>query len=372
MTIAVLMPMSEQRGGGELMFTELLKHGRQGDIRWVAVFFNEGHIVDEVREMGIETIILSPGRLRQVFKFVSAVRRLAAILRNENVDLVFSWSAKPHLYGSLAAKMTGVQSAWYQLGYPTENHLSTLDRVATALPAQAVVTLSKAGAEAQQKLWPSRDTPLVYPSVQLDRFDPSKLPTPAEARDQIGLPADGPLIGIVGRLQRWKGMHTLVAAAPIILESHPDARFVIVGGKHDMEAEYEAEVRNQIDSLGLVDRITMAGFQRDVPLWTQAMDVVVHASNREPFGIVVIEAMALGKPMVAGDAAGPQEIITEDVNGLLAPYDDHARLAEQIIRYLDDPAFAARVGAAARERALDFSPEHYARELTATLKKLAA
>ncbi len=87
----------------------------------------------------------------------------------------------------------------------------------------------------------------------------------------------------------------------------------------------------------------MAGAQTNIPEWMQAMDVMVHASDREPFGIVVLEAMALGKPLVAGAEGGPREIITEGVNGLLTPYDDAPALAQAIARYLNDPEWAERL-----------------------------
>jgi glycosyltransferase involved in cell wall biosynthesis len=122
-------------------------------------------------------------------------------------------------------------------------------------------------------------------------------------------------------------MHVLVDAAPALLAAHPDAHVVIVGGRHEMEARYEADLFAQIDRLGLKERVIMAGFQTNVPEWMQAMDIIVHASDNEPFGIVVIEAMALGKPVVAGNAAGPTEIITEGVDGILTPYGDAQRLA---------------------------------------------
>jgi glycosyltransferase involved in cell wall biosynthesis len=116
--------------------------------------------------------------------------------------------------------------------------------------------------------------------------------------------------------------------------------------------------------------VTFAGFQRNIPEWMQAMDVVVHASDHEPFGIVIIEAMALAKPVVAGDAGGPQEIITDGVNGLLAPFGDHRALARQVLKYLDEPAFARDVGQAARRRALDFTPAKYAERFLENLYRL--
>ena len=100
------------------------------------------------------------------------------------------------------------------------------------------------------------------------------------------------------------------------------------------------------------------------------MDVVVHASDNEPFGIVVIEAMALGKPLVAGSRGGPSEVITDGLNGLLAPFGDAPALATAVLRYLDDPAFAAACGARARARAADFTEERYAANLVQAIRDL--
>jgi len=242
--------------------------------------------------------------------------------------------------------------------------------MATALPAKCIFTLSEFGSEGQSNLWPTRPTQLVYPSVNLEKFNPATLPSPSEARRRLGLPTDGPLIGIVGRLQRWKGIHVFVDAMARITKSHPKAHGVVVGGQHDLEPEYANVVARRVDDHGLNDIVTLAGYQSNVPLWMQAMDIVVHASDHEPFGIVVIEAMALGKPVVAGDAGGPPEIITEEENGLLAPYGNADALARQIGRYLDDPDFAAEVGKAARDRALDFSPKRYVERFIQALRDL--
>lgn len=370
MKVAILMPMATQRGGGELMLWQLMQHGRGQGIEWHVIFLERGPLVAEFERLGVSTSVVETGRLRHVLQYVRAVLRIARIVRREDADLVFSWSGKPHLYGSPAAWLAGRPAAWYQLGFPFGRHLSWMDRVATLLPAEAVVTLSEAGSRGQAQLWPSRSTELVYPSVDLRRFDPDQLPPPAAARERLGLPQDGPLVGIVGRLQRWKGIHVLIKAMPRILASYPKAHAVVVGGKHALEPDYPAALRNLIAAHGLERSITLAGYQENVPLWTQAMDVVVHASDNEPFGIVVIEAMALGKPVVAGDAAGPREIITEDENGLLAPYGDAEALARQVLRYLDDPSFADCMASAARQRALDFAPEQYAQHFTQTLRSL--
>lgn len=124
--------------------------------------------------------------------------------------------------------------------------------------------------------------------------------------------------------------------------------------------------------LGLGDVVIFAGFQVDASRWMQAMDIIVHASDREPFGIVVIEAMALGKPVVAGAAGGPAEVITPGVDGLLAPFGDAKALAQALLRYLDDPALAARCAVGAARRARDFSATRYASAFTDAVLDLLA
>jgi glycosyltransferase involved in cell wall biosynthesis len=146
-------------------------------------------------------------------------------------------------------------------------------------------------------------------------------------------------------------------------------RAVIVGAPHETEPAYAIELRAQTAALGLDDVVTFAGFQSNVPEWMQAMDVFVHASEHEPFGIVVIEAMALGKPVIAGSEGGPSEVITDGENGLLVPFGDAGSLAKAIVRYLDDHAFASRLGAAARARAAVFDDRTYAANVIAALRE---
>ncbi len=365
MKVAILMPLAEQRGGAEQLLRLFLRHAPGTPDRWPLVFFEEGSLVEEARAQGYPVQVLWAGRLRQPVRYWQTVRALARMFRQEGITLVLSWMSKAHLYGGIAARLAGIPALWFQHGIPTLD--SWMDRWITRVPAVGVLACSQAAAEAQQQLRPVRQTAVVYPAADLTAFDPDRLPAPTEARRQLGLPEKGPLIGMVGRLQRWKGMHTLVQAMPRILEKHPEARALIVGGRHDLEPDYESWLRTLIVQLGLSDRVWLAGFQANVPLWMQAMDVVVHASDREPFGLVVVEAMALGKPVVAGAEGGPREILTEGIDGLLAPYGDAEALAHQVLRYLDDPAFAQKVGEAARRRARDFSPKVFAQRLVEVL-----
>ena len=355
--VLVVMPLGEQLGGGEMMFRQLMQHGRGRGVEWIAVFTRDGPMVAETRASGIETHLIPAGRMRELGRRWRATRAIAALARERQVSMIFGWMASAQLLAGPAAWLADIPAAWYQVGLPRPDWL---DRVATWIPARGIVVLSQEVAAAQARLRPGRPQRLVYPGASLERFDAVRGESPAAIRASFGLPSAGPLIGIVGRLQRWKGMHTAIAAMAKVRARHRDAHLVIVGGRHDPEPRYEGDLRALAQRQGAGSAVTFAGFQADVPRWMQAMDVVVHASDREPFGIVVVEAMALGKPVVAGAEGGPAEIITAGVDGQLAPFGDADALADRITRFLDDPAFATRCGASARRRAADFSAERYA------------
>lgn len=364
--VLVVMPLATPRGGAEINFRQLLLHGRGRGVEWIVVFLRDGPMVAEARALGLDVRVVPSGRFRNIATRIGAIRRIARIATSQKADLVFGWMVAGQLTAGAAALLAGKPGVWFQAGTPRPDWL---DRVSTLLPARGVIVVSRAAAAAQARVWPVRRQWLVYPGASLGSFDPARLPSPAAMRARLGLPADGPLIGMAGRLQRWKGMHVFVAAVAQIRATHPGVHAVIVGGTHETEPKYGAELRAQVHALGLDGALTLAGFQPNVAEWMQAMDVFVHASDREPFGIVVVEAMALGKPVVAGAGGGPAEIITDGENGLLAPYGDAGSLARAVTRYLDDRALAARVGAAARARAAVFDDRTFADNIIAALRE---
>jgi glycosyltransferase involved in cell wall biosynthesis len=359
--IMVLMPLAVQRGGGELMFLDLIEHGRDLDVDWFVVFTSDGPMVETVRNWGVEAVVVPAGRIRQPHRVVSTVIKLRRLIRQSGADTVISWIAKTHLYGGLAAVLADIPSIWYQLGLPDPPSMQ--ERLATVVPASGILTCSETARLAQQKVWPHRAVRAVNPGVRLDHFDPDKLPSPLECRRQLGLPPRGPLIGIVGRLQRWKGMHYLIEAMPAVLRDHPDAHCVIVGGKHEYEPNYPDSLRRQVAEADLQRHITFAGMQHNIPTWMQAMDVIVHASDKEPFGIVVVEAMAMAKPVAATNTAGPAEIISHGIDGWLWTPGDARSLSSAILKLLGDRDLRQAIGHAARHKAAAFSSRTFARRV---------
>ena len=136
---------------------------------------------------------------------------------------------------------------------------------------------------------------------------------------------------------------------------------MLVGGRHELAASYGDALHAQAAGLGYDGHVRLVRHQDHPEDWIQAMDVFVHTSYDEAFGIVVIEAMALGKAVVASDEGGPTEIITPGVNGLLSPYGDAPALADAILRLLGDERLRRQMGLAAAQRAQEFTVQGYAR-----------
>jgi glycosyltransferase involved in cell wall biosynthesis len=187
-------------------------------------------------------------------------------------------------------------------------------------------------------------------------------------------PANGHVrVGIVGRLAPWKGQDVFLAAAERLAPRFPDARFVLAGSALFGEHDFEGELRRRAESGPLRGRVEFLGFCDDVWSVYRDLDVAVHASTlAEPYGNVVLEAMASRTPIVAAAAGGPLELVEHGRNGLLVPPGDADALAATLDRLLRDPDERRRLGRAGREHVeRNFSLERDARRLEELYRRLA-
>ncbi len=188
---------------------------------------------------------------------------------------------------------------------------------------------------------------------------------PAEVRSALGLDPDAVVIGMVGNIKAWKGQEILVQAMDRIRRACPAARCVLVGDTSPADLEYEHAVRQLVSSLGLQQHVIFAGFQRNVTDFLLAFDVVVHASVLpEPFGRVILEAMACRKPVIGSRAGAIPEIIEEGVTGLTFPPGDPQALAEAIADVIRNRERARELGENGYHRLVERF--HIARNIEAT------
>ncbi len=368
----LVSPFSDQAGGAELSLMHLLA-GRDVDgVSWSLAVPREGDVSAAARGAGLPIQLLGEARIRQVGRYASGIARLRRFCRRQRADLVLSWMPHSHWWGLPAGVLAGVPTAWFQKDRALPDRRTT--RWTAALPCRGILANSVYTAKLQAEMSPKRPIHVVPSGVDVGRFDPDRLPSPGDCRRGLGLPADGPLIGIVGRLQAWKGIATVVKALPQVRRDHPAARLVVVGGPHGSEPGHLDELRAMAKKAGIADAVTFTGAvpHGDVPRYMQACDVLVHASRLEPFGIVVIEAMALGKPIVAANSGGPRYTVTDGVDGMLAPFGDADMLARQLSKLLPGGAEVEAMRRRARETAASYDIGVFRRRMASAVRDIVA
>ena len=179
-------------------------------------------------------------------------------------------------------------------------------------------------------------------------FDPamSHVTTPPrEMRSAYGIPDDAPTVVMVGNFKAWKGQDTVVRAIHRVHHAYPRIRCVFVGDTAAADRAYEHSIRTLVSSLELGPAVIFAGFQRNVADFLAMADIVVHASTLpEPFGRVLLEAMACRKPVVGTAAGGVVEIVQDGHTGLTFPPGDAERLAAILTDLISEPGRARRLG----------------------------
>jgi len=229
---------------------------------------------------------------------------------------------------------------WWQHAIPRR---SWLDSSATLLPAAAIGCTSQTAADAQARLFPSRRTFAVAAGAPV--------PAPNVGPGPLQLPAGPPIVGVVGRLQAWKGQDRLLRAQAILRDRGHPMRLVIVGGDSwGLSPEYASSLVPLVRELGLSDAVTMTGEVPDAGPYVEQMDILVNASDPEPFGIVILESMARGVAVVAVNSGGPAEFVLDRVTGMLARSGAPEDLADALEPLLASPELRARLGEAGRER----------------------
>lgn len=365
----LLVNPSPIRGGAEEMLAAFLRGFDPARIDADVACLSPGPFPDELVAAGHSVHLIDAGRMRQVKRYGRAVGALARLARG--YDVVCSWQVKGHYYGTLAARIARRPAIWWDHGIrPKRGEQSSFagGTIPKAMPVRLVLTSSRAAAARHARAI------AIHPGIDVERFAAARPAHRDAMRASFGVAPDAPLIGIVGRLQPWKGQHVFLRAAARIADAHPGALFVIAGDAiGGFSAGYPAELRAFAAELGLESRVIFAGARDDVPAVLAALDVFVHASIEEPFGIVIVEAMAAGLPVIATRGGGVPEIVTDGIDGYLVECGNDEEMAARITTLLTDPAIASRLAAAGQARARTaFSAARMLDEFTGVLERFAA
>jgi glycosyltransferase involved in cell wall biosynthesis len=343
--------------GGQLIALELARGARdRGDVVSFVSPAN-GPFAERAREQGFAVELVDVGRTYRI----DGLLRLVRLLRRERADVLHTHT--------LAAANALARAAGQLARVPVVSHLHIANHFrpatrallagldnATARFAAALVAVSEdTRSDYEEQGYPHRIR-VVYNGVAPAIADANGL------RDELSIPADAPLIAEVGRLCDVKGQRELIDAVAQI----PGARAVLVGADLEQGGAYEQLLRKRADELGVTDRIVFAGYRDDAARVVAAADVLALPSWTEGLPLVVLEAMALGRAVVATTVGGTPELVSEGETGLLVPPRDVEALTAALRRVLDDDDLRRRLGDAGKRRVAErFSSEAMTRDVLA-------
>jgi glycosyltransferase involved in cell wall biosynthesis len=284
-----------------------------------------------------------------------AIRQLARWLDETEVDLVHShysrdlWTIVPALALSrrvplILTKHIGTQKpkrdALHRWIYGQVNHVIAI----SAVIRQNIIATHPIAAERVS---------VVHHGVDLSRFTPDENVRFA-ARQELGLAPEHLVLGIIGRLQISKGYLEFLDVARRLVNEIPQARFLLIGEASRGESSEAQRILGKIREWQLEKVVHVLGFRRDIPRWLNAMDIFVFPSHAEAFGLVLIEAMAMAKPVVSSKGDGVLDIVRDGDTGLLVPPRDVESLHTAVLSLAQNAAQRLAMGQRGREHVLKF------------------
>jgi len=340
----------------------------------------EGRLAQMARILSLDVHIIpfeinvftaNPLRLwHQAHVLARTVLWLARVIHQGKYDLVHINSHRIGLACTLAARLTGVPIIWHihEIYQTTPMRRRIIVGLVRHLP-DAIVAVSDAVAT---QLTPCSKLRRIYNGI-----DASAYAAQADwkaVRREFNFGPQDVVVGCMGRLSAQKGQNIFLQAASLVAAMHPEARFLVVGDEALGEAGFRARLEALTGELGLNGRVFFAGYRSDAASVLAAMDLFVHPTViPDSLPMVILETMALGKPVVATATGGTPELVEEGRTGLLVPAGDAAALAQSIHRLLAHPGLAQRLGKVGRRRAEErFSWRNHIQQLESLYQQLTA
>ena len=317
----------------------------------------------------------TPRALAEMALAAAQVRRIA---RREGSEIVHANSVRTGILAGLARARAATVVHVRDCLPPGVASTATLRLIGAA--ATAVVANSRYTASSLGSLVPAERVHVVHNGIDLQRWSPGRIDRD-RARAALGRAGERALLlGVVAQLTPWKGQDTAVQALGMLCREGVDAHLLLVGSakfrspaaRYDTQG-YVRRLERLVAENGLTDRVSWLGEREDVAALVRALDVVLLPSWEEPFGRAVLEALALGVPVVATDVGGPREIITDGREGLLRPPRDPRAWAQAIGVLAGDDQLRERMGGLGRRRVQQaFTLDQHVRSVVALYEQAAA
>jgi len=323
-------------GGGEKSLFYTVEKLDKNRFQPLVLCNNIGSLTSELKKSNIKVTIFTLGVAKKLWGFVpvisiSSIIRFWKLLIREEIDLVHSNCFSGVVFASIPTKLMKIPLVWTVHGWTSgggvQGYLINffVDKILTVSNAvrKFILKFDRISSEKVET---------VFLGVNLEEY--SNINETNKIRKEFGINKSFPLIGMIGRFQRVKGHYYFFKATKNIKKECPQAKFMIVGARifeRKSDKGYPEEIIKWTKEFGLENDIILTGFRNDITDILSALDVLVLPSLRESFGLVLVEAMAAGVPVVATRCEGPEDIVENNVSGILVPVKDSEALSKAVL-----------------------------------------
>ena len=355
-------------GGAEVMLLSLAPYlNNTGKYYAIACSLTDGgYITDELKRIGVQTEIIG---MKSKFDLI-AIYRLCKLLKQERMSIVQTYLYHANIIGRLVAKIAGVPII-LSGQRSTENwrkwYHSFLDRITISF-VDLVISNSEAGRQLliERDKIPAEKIIVIPNGIDLKRVR-VKINEKAK-KQELGLNPNHLIVGTLSRLEHEKGIDILLEAVKLVLAEKPEIHFLIAGG-----GKLKQPLMKMATALGVEKSVSILGERTDALELLKIFDIFVLSSRWEGMPMALLEAMAMGKPIVTPRVGEIEQMITDGVNGLLVPPAQPQKLAEGILKLLNNRLLADKLGNRAKKVAEEqFSFEAVARQFEEVCNELIA
>ncbi|WP_133965435.1 glycosyltransferase family 4 protein [Eubacterium limosum] len=332
---------SSELYGSDRSLLNIIKYIDKSKFNVSVILPCHGPLVDEMKKIPNITIeifeiailrrknLSFKGMIKYIKNFIVSIRFLKKYIIENKIEIVDTNTAVV-FPGAIAARNTGVKSVWHIreiIKNSLENKVISflMQNYADLIVANSIAT-GRAVNVSENKIR------VVYNAVE------EKSGLLLKTHNQL-------TIGMAGRINRWKGQKLLIDAAEKVHQKFPDAVFKIAGDTFKGEEKFKSDLQEYIKKKNLQDSVILLGQMDDMMDFYSSLDIFVLPSIQpEPFGLVIIEAMEFGIPVIATNHGGPKEIISNGINGYLVTYQDCTEMTDCIVKLLENPKLRSQIG----------------------------
>ena len=357
-------------GGAESSLLTFLRHMDKKQFNATVILTSEGIFSKRLREENIRVkIIYLPLRLIRLkrgnalkaffflavylFPFQFFLIRLFFYLRKNKFHLILTNTMKAHFYGSVAGRLCSIPVIWrfHDILSPPDFSPMLIKSIiffGERFPKK-ILAVSNLARDYLVRDGLNRDKiEVIFSGVDRELFEIKDVFR--NVRNELNIGDHAKLVGCIGRIIPQKGQKSLLLAIPEVIKKYPETFFLIVGGVFLKEEGYKEELLEIIKKNKIEDRVKFTGFRYDIGGLIRSLDILVFPSVApESFGLSVLEAMALGKPVIATKVGGVCEIIEDGITGMLIEPDHPEQITDRIIQLLNDKEAFDRMGREAKE-----------------------